>query len=96
MTIDVLEANLLFGVGCAVIQVHELHLVKSLAAQEDLVRAEVSMDHVLVVDELKQVDDLEADIDRFNFCEESWLTLGLSLLICGESRGIHIGLRRLI
>ena len=54
------------------------------------------MDHVLVVDELKQVDDLETDIDRFNFCEESWLTLGLSLLIRGESRRIHIGLRRLI
>ena len=38
------------------------------------------MNHVLVVDELKKVDYLEADVDRLNFSEKGCLALGLLVL----------------
>ena len=60
------------------IQVGKLHLVQFLVAQEDLARAQICMHHALVMDQLEQVDDLKADIDRFYLGEESWQALLLT------------------
>jgi len=46
-------------------------LIELFVAKEDLTWAQVSVDHAFLVNELEQVNNLQADIDRFDLSEES-------------------------
>ena len=60
------------------IQIRKLHLVELLVAKEDLAWAEIGVDHVLAVDQLEQVNDLKADVNRLNLSEEGRLAFDLA------------------
>ena len=68
--LNVLETNLLLGISGAVVQFEELHPIKFFFAKENCVGIQVSMHDVLLVDQLKEVNQLQADVYRFYFCEE--------------------------
>ena len=78
LRIHVFKTDLLFSVRRAVVQIRKLHLVELFVAKEDLAWAEIGVDHVLAVDQLKQVNDLKADVNRLNLSEEGRLAFDLA------------------
>ena len=76
------------------IQIRKLHLVELLVAKEDLAWAEIGVDHVLAVDQLEQVNDLKADVNRLNLSEEGRLAFDLAAWHYRflHGRGIRAGL----
>ena len=74
-TVNVVKADLFRRIRCTVVKVEELHLVELLVPQEYFIGTQIGVHDILRMDKLEQVDDLQADINRLNFCEESELTL---------------------